>query len=169
MEEIWKEIEGFEDYKISNFGRVMSFKNNGQKILKYADSGRGYDSVWLRSKEKSRRYTIHRLIATHFIENPQHLPEVNHIDGNKKNNSISNLEWISGIDNLKHAREVLGLCKMGSKHPNSKLKEQDVINIINLYKTGNYTHKQIAMMYNVGERGIQKVTSRIRWKHIKID
>jgi hypothetical protein len=169
MQEVWKQIKDFEDYKISNLGTVISYKNNKPKILKLADSGRGYKSVWLCSQDKSKRYTIHRLVAAHFIENPQLLPEVNHIDGDKNNNSVNNLEWVSGYDNLKHARDVLGINKKGTNHHAAKLTEQDVINIINLYKTGNYTQKQIAEIYNVGSRNVQKITSRTRWKHLQID
>jgi hypothetical protein len=169
MNETWVIIKGFADYKISNFGNVISFKNKAPKILKFADSGRGYKSVWLSNDTESKRKTIHRLVAENFINNPYFLKEVNHIDGNKNNNTVSNLEWVSGIDNLKHAREVLGINKKGTNHHSAKLTEQDVISIINLYKTGNYTQKQIAEMYNVGSRNIQKITSRTRWRHLQID
>ena len=90
MEEIFKEIIGYEGlYWISNLGNVKS----KHKILKPVINKDGYYCVSLSKKGKLKTYTLHRLIALHFIENPDNLPQVNHKDEDKLNNSISNLEW----------------------------------------------------------------------------
>ena len=98
----WKDIEGYEGkYKISNEGDIYSFYKRG--CLKPALNNWGYKYVSLSKNNLSKSYVIHRLVALHFIDNPEKLPTVNHIDGNKVNNDISNLEWASYSENMSHA------------------------------------------------------------------
>lgn len=105
--EVWRQIEGFEGYySISNTGRVKSLEryvktprgeNNlrivRERILCTTIDKYGYESVRLRKKGKTYPRTIHRLVATAFVDNPENLPCVNHVDENKLNNNFSNLEW----------------------------------------------------------------------------
>lgn len=103
--EIWKEVAEFEgQYSISSLGRVLSLKSN--KIMKQSET-RGYMTVGfsLGQRGKVKRFSIHRLVALAFIENPHSKPQVNHIDGNKKNNDVSNLEWSTAKENIGHAFE----------------------------------------------------------------
>lgn len=96
MKEIWKDIKGYERlYQISNYGRVKSlvFNNNickkkREKILSPTDNGKGYLIIGLRKNGKRKNYYIHRLVAEHFLKNDKNLKEVNHINFNKKNNSV---------------------------------------------------------------------------------
>ena len=108
--EIWKSIEGYKDkYLISNYGNIKSLIDNNkktrEKILKQriGNTGYMYINLWKNSKVKSKK--IHRLVAEAFIPNPHNLPCVNHIDGNKLNNNIENLEWCTQSYNIKHAIE----------------------------------------------------------------
>ena len=91
MEE-WKDIKGYEGlYQISNKGRVKSLYNKS-KILR-PGKRKGYFFVWLYKNKKRKQYSIHRLVAEHFLLNPDNLPVVNHKDENKLNNNVENLEW----------------------------------------------------------------------------
>ena len=115
MEEIWKDIKGYEGlYQVSNLGRISSntgyikrkdgrlFFKEG-RILKNTSSGVGYYQVKLCKDAIKINIRNHRAVAEAFIPNPENKPEVNHIDGNKQNNRVDNLEWCSYNENLKHA------------------------------------------------------------------
>lgn len=100
MQEEWRPIKGYEKYKISNKGEVENIKTG--RILK-KDASRKYYEVVLSSNGKTKKYAIHRLVATHFIPNPENKPQVNHKDGNKLNNNVSNLEWVTRSENILHS------------------------------------------------------------------
>lgn len=102
--EIWKNIEFFEQYSVSSFGNVRN--NITGKILKPRKHTNGYVRVILCKNKKHYDYYIHRLVAQAFIPNPNNLPEVNHIDENKSNNFVENLEWCDRIYQVHY-----GTCK----------------------------------------------------------
>tara|TARA_R110002012_G_C11234954_1_gene564581 strand:+ start:12 stop:512 length:501 start_codon:yes stop_codon:yes gene_type:complete len=95
MTEIWKEINGYPDYKISTLGRVKSYKK--EEIIKsyIIDKVSGYKRVQLYHNGKRKTINIHRLVALNFLPNYYNLPEVDHKDRNRTNNSIYNLRWVS--------------------------------------------------------------------------
>lgn len=99
--EIWKEIPEFDDlYQISNMGRIKSFYRNQKGILLKTHVDKlGYIKIQLKGKE----YLVHRLVALLFVPNPYFYKEINHKDGNKKNNCADNLEWCTRSENMKHA------------------------------------------------------------------
>lgn len=100
--EIWKEIPGTEgQYQISNYGKVRTVKTG--RVLTPAIDERGYERVCLFKYDRERRYKVHRLVAITFIPNPDNKPQVNHKDGNKRNNSVDNLEWVTNEENMRHA------------------------------------------------------------------
>lgn len=111
MEEIWKDIPEFEGlYQISNLGRVRSLDKYDRlgrfhkgKILAIKDNGVGYLTLPLNRDGKQKMALVHRLVASVFVPNPNGYSQVNHIDGNKKNNHADNLEWCTQSQNLKHA------------------------------------------------------------------
>ena len=115
INEIWIDIQGYEGlYKVSNFGRVKSIDRyvNGKlgsqckikgKIMKLQMNHKGYPCVVLHKNCKANSKLVHRLVAIAFIPNPDKLPQVNHKDTNKQNNHVSNLEWITNEDNMRHA------------------------------------------------------------------
>jgi len=102
--EIWKEIEGYSgDYLISNLGKVKSLRNKNPKILKPSAGKHVYLQIILYKNNKPFTHKIHRLVADTFIENKDNKLTVNHIDGNKLNNNVNNLEWATYSENIKHA------------------------------------------------------------------
>lgn len=115
MQEEWRDVVGYEGfYQVSNLGRVRTVPHysrnnvNGGKrfvkgqILSQYKMPNGYLQVQFSKNEKREKHYVHRLVANTFLKNKNNLPEVNHIDGNKDNNSISNLEWVSHKINQIH-------------------------------------------------------------------
>ena len=98
MKEIWRDIPFDNKYKVSNLGNVFSKKTN--IIMKQNTTKKGYKRVQL---SNGKRYLVHRLVAETFIPNPESKPQVNHIDGNKQNNCVDNLEWCTQSENMRHA------------------------------------------------------------------
>ena len=99
--EQWKDIKGYEGkYQISSWGRVKNIKS-GNIIAPYRNS-KGYLKISLYANGKNNKYRINRLVALAFVPNPYGLPQVNHKDGNKENNSYTNLEWTTNGINAKH-------------------------------------------------------------------
>ena len=113
MIEEWKTVTNFSNYQVSNLGNAKNIKTN--KMLKLHNSGRGYLQVSLSKNGKTKQFYIHRLVAEHFIPNPENKPEVNHIDENIQNNVADNLEWCNHSYNQNYGnrnnkvREKLGI------------------------------------------------------------
>ena len=105
-----KQIPDFPDYCVHSYGYVVSYKNGKEKILVGGPAGakgrKNYRMVTLREDGKQVGKLVHILVAQAFIPNPKNLPQVNHIDGNGKNNNVSNLEWSTAGDNIKHSVEA---------------------------------------------------------------
>lgn len=133
--EIWKDIEGYEGlYQISNKGRVKSFKIGCWRVLK-TNNNCAYYVVKLFNQQKTKRFLVHRLVATAFIPNPKNVHVVSYIDGNKLNNCVENLEWVTHSENIEHAFRI-GLKKvyLGTKNSNVKLTAEQVKEIRKTYK-----------------------------------
>lgn len=129
MDIIWKDIEGYEGlYKISNQGAVKSLGNSfsrKEKLLKF-DYSKEYPKLELFKNGKRSRKLLHRLIAEHFIPNPDNLPFVNHIDNNKRNYNILNLEWCSPKYNVNHYFDNFHIYK----DKNIKTRKDKIMNFI---------------------------------------
>lgn len=118
MKEIWKDVKGYEGiYKVSNKGRLLRTervikRKNGSplpiktKITIGTKDSTGYRRVTLMKNGKEQITRMHRIVAENFIANPNNLPQVNHIDGNKLNNEYTNLEWVTGKQNIQHAFKI---------------------------------------------------------------
>ncbi len=125
----YKQINGYEDlYEISSEGEVISLRFNKRKTMKVGIMSSGYKMVNLKKDKKQRSWSIHRLLALHFIPNPNNYPQVNHKDGNKLNNSLENLEWCTRNENVQHMydtglktyKPLHYLGKFGASHNRSK-------------------------------------------------
>lgn len=187
--EIWKTIKDYPDYQISNFGRVKSFKKcrgSNERILKPRKGKYGYLNISLRKNNKLMTFTIHRLVLMHFkpIDNPE-LFQCNHINGNKLNNNIDNLEWYTRSENAKHAYRI-GLMsnpmigKHHSKETKNKIREKcignnssrhvltedEVREIKILLKEKKLLQKEIAKIYKISEITISNIKLNKRWKYV---
>lgn len=104
--ERWKAIPGTEGYiEVSDQGRVRSWLRGTARILKTQQDKKGYHRLRVTINRVKHSYKLHREVARAFIPNPHNLPQVNHRNGNKSDNRVENLEWISNIDNARHAIE----------------------------------------------------------------
>ena len=134
-----REIKNYPSYRITENGIVINIKTN--KNVKQQIDKDGYLRVCLYNKNLRTKQFVHRLVATAFIPNPQSLPQVNHIDGNKKNNDVFNLEWVSVKQNVQHSYRTglkigKGACHKGEFNTRSILKETDVKEILNRKNLG---------------------------------
>lgn len=159
MKEEWRDIIGYEGlYKISNLGNVYSYKYN--RCLK--PSGDDYLHVSLSKNKKVRPHNIHRLVAQAFIPNPENKPQVNHIDGNKCNNKVGNLEWVTATENTIHAYNNLGkVANVTMAHDSNKVRceviEKETGNIM-VFNSISEAEKH----YNVGRHTFSRAISKQR-------
>ncbi len=114
--ELWKKVNGFDHYWISSYGRVWSTYGKG-KFLKIQKCNNGYYGVSLKGNGLHKLIGVHRLVAEHFIPNPEGLPQVNHKDENKMNNSLDNLEWCSAKYNMNYGTANSRRSKSLTNHP----------------------------------------------------
>ena len=163
-----KEIFGFKDYFITDGGEVISKKWGKIKILRPVNNKKGYLSVRLSMNGKPIRKFIHRLVAEHFVEGYEEGLVVNHKDGNKTNNHYSNLEWCTLSENSKHSF-FNGLSKLpyasGESNGFSKLKNEDVLKMRELYKNGS-SIEDLNLKFNICKRHIRDIVSGKRWSHL---
>ena len=113
MKEIWKDIKDYEGlYQVSNLGRVKRITTG--RVLKPLKHANGYLMVKLSKNSIVYTKTVHRLVAEAFIPNPEHKSEINHIDENKTNNNVSNLEWMTRKENINHGTRTERMSKTQS-------------------------------------------------------
>ena len=104
--EIWKEIDGFPGYSVSTMGRTR--RDRDGKIKKHTPDTKGYQMTWINICGKQKLLLVHRLVAQAFLPNEEHKPAVNHKNGDKSDNRVENLEWVTSRENDIHATRVLG-------------------------------------------------------------
>jgi hypothetical protein len=156
-----KRIEHSKDYYITVEGHVFNSKG---KRLKTRISYRGYEQVTIVKQDGSRIYAlVHRLVAQAFIDNPDNKPYVNHIDGNKTNNSIENLEWVTPSENMLHASHVLGV-GLGENSGNAVLTEDVVHGICKLLEMG-HKNIDIAKVFGIQHHNVAQIRAGA-WSHI---
>lgn len=160
MNEIWKSLKDVvkygNNYEVSNLGRVRSIDfidkrgyRRKSRIMAQANHHKGYKAISLTHMGKRKTYKVHRLVALAFIPNLENKPEVNHKDGDKKNNCVYNLEWVTTSENAIHIHK-------NEFHSGDKLTEKDKEWIRENYKPYKslYTYDDLSRMFNVSKTTI---------------
>ena len=181
--EIWKDIQGYEGiYQVSNYGRIKSLgryyfsgmynaikKYQNENIRKIEKTRDGYIMVALCKDGKIKKYLVHRLVAEHFIDNQDNLPQINHIDENKQNNYYKNLEWCSNKYNINYGMRNEKARKSMTKIKGRKVNQYDLKNnFIKQYSSINGASKQFNRKgSNIRNCciGKQKTAYGFKWKY----
>lgn len=174
-EEVWKDIPGYEGlYQVSTTGRIKALERmrknkrfRKEYILKNHDYENGYKKITLCDNSmKTKRFFVHRLVAMTFIENPNHLPIVNHKDENPSNNNVDNLEWCTYQYNVTYGNRMSKVS--GENNKQHKLTKRQVEEIRNKYIFGKYGNGQVtlAKQYGVSRVTIQRIIKGKKWKSI---
>ena len=169
-----RDVVGYEGrYSVSQCGTVysMNYRRTGRvKALCSCPHPGGYVLVSLGKRGKIRKEKVHRVVAIAFVPNPSKKPEVNHKDGDKKNNNVSNLEWVTRKENASHGYKNGFLRNPPTGHgeaaSNSKLNNHQVIQIKNLLLEKRVRQVDIAKKFNVGITAIERIRSGRTWSHI---
>lgn len=156
------------NYKIRSNGEVLSvnFNKTGKsKLRKISISRTGYRYIVLHHKGKMYKFQLHQLVAKYFIPNPENKSQVNHIDGDKSNNDVSNLEWVTSKENIHHALKT-GLIKTGEDRYNSIVSNDTVEEICKEFVKNELTIPTISKKYNVKIGIIRDILRKKSWKCI---
>jgi hypothetical protein len=156
--EVWRRIKGHDMYEVSNMGRVKSFKLKNPYLMRI--KVKEYSSIII----DNTTYNIHRLVAINFINNPDlNKNIVNHINGDKNDNRVVNLEWVTASQNTKkYINSDRNKTKRGSELNYSKISEEDVINIYNM----KGRHVDIAKIYNISRQSVCGIKNKRIWKSV---
>lgn len=171
-DEVWKPIENYERYLVSQYGRLIScYKNSNIYVLiKQQFDDKGYCRIILHKringKEIIKRIKIHRIVGEYFIPKIEGKYFLNHKDGNKSNNFVGNLEWCTFNENMDHAYRNGLIDNRGEKHGMSKLKEVDVLKIRELYDNG-MIQRNIMRKFNICACTAHNIVHRKSWKWLK--
>ena len=156
-----KAVGDFPGYYICSNGRIF----NQRGFLNPYKNGAGYLTIDVRKYGVRIYPVIHRLVAKAFIPNPYGKPEVNHINGDKTDNRVENLEWVTHSENKLHAFRIGLECNKGEQHPSHKLTNTDVEEIRKLLKLGQFTHREIAKMFGVSRYAITDINRGRSWNN----
>lgn len=161
-DEVFKDIKGYEGlYQISNYGVV---KNANGKLLTISKNQHGYPTVKLSNGDRGKRMLLHRLLAIAFIPNPNNHNEINHINGIKSDNKLTNLEWCDRSHNIKHSFDIGLNSHRGSRNSNAKLTEKEVTEIRILQNI--LCNDKLSKLFGVRKTMISQINLGQAWKHI---
>jgi len=175
MSEQWEDIPNYEGfYQVSDHGRVVRIKpatgTKPGKILRLQTERDGYERIFLYhgSAKSRKRFFVHRLVLLAFVGPLPPNCDVNHIDGNKINNHLSNLEYVTRSKNILHAYRFLDTMpnNAGSRNGQAILTEAQIVEMRNLYATGNYYYRDLSAIYGVNQSAVTNIVNGRTWKHV---
>lgn len=168
---MWKDIDGYEGlYQVSDDGLVKRFyKTKKPRILKNRAKSDKYITVSLSKKQKAKTYAVHRLVANAFLEKPDGATEVNHKDGNKHNNHVENLEWVTQRENRYHAIEQLHKPPFGKAARRVKCIDPQTGDVVAEYRSMSDAARAMGTAYarpsiNLVCQGLQQTAYGFRWE-----
>lgn len=167
MEEIWKIVSGFPKYEVSNMGNVRNIQTG--RIRKPQLNRDGYMYMHLIfDNVKTKNLKVHRIVADTFLPKIEGKSFVDHIDGIKTNNKLSNLRWCSFQENIDFAWASGAYNNKGENHGMSTLSKNDVIDIKILLRTGKYEGLFISKIFGVTQSAISDIKQGRTWKHVLV-
>ena len=158
-------VDGFENFLISKSGRLFKKLKKRIKEIKLFRDHDGYLVTAVQNNKKRISIKVHRIVAAAFLDINISGKEINHIDGNKENNDVSNLEIVSRQDNILHALRTKLIDNRGSLNGNAKLDEEKVLTIKTLIHSG-WKNKDICKTFDVAPHTISQIRHGTRWKHV---
>lgn len=158
----WRPVLHDSRYWISENGDILSYIKRPYKILKQQKSGACGE--YLRTELAGKKHITHRLVYEAFVSKIPADMEINHLDANKKNNNIKNLELCTRQENMTHAKK-LGLMRKGSENPAAKLLEREVLEIVSSFRNKEKI-SHIAKKFSVSTITIQRILRGQKWKHL---
>ena len=153
------------DYRVSKQGKIYSTKRGKLREMSPVITRHGYLNCHIRHKGKSFYKYVHRMVAETFIDNPDNLPQVNHINGNKLDNSVDNLEWVTAKENVEHAFKTK-LRNFGEKSSNAKITGEKVHEICKLLEENTKTMREISELTGVPYHLIFFIRKKKTWPEI---
>lgn len=163
-----KSLDNYSKYLISETGKIYSLFSN-KVLTPTLEPNIGYYRVKMVSDDGEKKtFLVHRLVALAFIPNPDNKAEVNHIDGDRLNNDVSNLEWVTREENMKHAHSLKLRDNTGTGNPRNILSEQDVVDIYEKLLDGARV-SDLSEYYNVSRPTISDIKAKRNWKELLED
>ena len=161
---MWKIVPEFDMYSVCEDGRIYS-AYTGKMLKPHFDSITGYYFVNLYKDGKKKTTSAHRLVARIHIPNPENKPNVNHIDFDRSNNSVENLEWVTQKENVAHThKHGRNADFKGERSPNHKITTEVAKKI--KYGHKGKTNKAVGLLYGLGDEQVRRIRKGLRWKHI---
>lgn len=173
MEEVWKDVVGHEGlYEVSNLGRIRSLPRittsrpmKGKLLSTATKDTKRYEKVCLSYNGNYKYYKVHQVVARAFIDNPENKPQINHIDGNRHNNKVDNLEWVTSTENNSRAKKHGML--LGENHQNTNYTEEQIKEVKLMLKQG-LKNIDIERVTGINHKRISEIKCGKVWSHIVI-
>lgn len=162
--EVWKEVVGSGgDYIVSSYGRIKSLKSGSERLLKLVPRD-NYYVIGVTMNGRRKVYYVHQVVGKTFIPNPDNKPHINHIDGNKQNNRLENLEWANAMENMTHAIKHGLINNTAENHPRAIANWKLVDEIRNKFKPRRYTIPMLCKEYDMNYYTMRNILYNVTWR-----
>jgi len=160
---MWKQIPDYPNYFVNQEGQIKAMTRKGTTLLRPSFTSKGYAVVSLCKHGKSKSHLVHRVVATTLLLNPNNLPQVNHISGDKTDNSVTNLEWCTQEYNAYHRTHIIKTQVRGADVHTSKLSPKLVAKIKQEYNKTGITQTEIGRRYGISQQQVSHIVNGKSW------